>query len=160
MRTPLPFLALVLLAACGDDGGDGHDHDAAATHDASAIDALVPDADPTAPDAPAAPDAAPSAVVEVSCSGATIAVTVTAPSFAYVFTPDDGAPADQYTIAVDDIVQFTMPGSHDATSGPPNAPDGQFATGFGQTKCFQFTATGSYPFHCTPHDFDATLIVE
>ena len=157
MRTTLPLCVLLLaVPACGGDDEEGPDHDAAT----GAIDAAVPDADPDQPDATPPPDAEPSSVVEVTCAGATIAVTVTAPGFDYAFAPDDGAPADEYTIAVDDIVRFTMPGNHNAASGPPNAPDGQFLTDFAETKCFQFTEAGNYPFHCTPHDFAATLIVQ
>lgn len=160
MRTPAVCVAaLGLLWGCGDDG-DGHDHDAAAGDDAAAIDALVPDADPDQPDATIPPDAEPSSVVEVDCNGATIAVTVTAPGFAYLFTPSDGGAADQHTIAVNDVVRFEMSPSHNAFSGPANAPDGLFSTGFNQTKCYQFTEAGTFPFHCTPHDFVATLMVQ
>lgn len=157
MRKTLPLSILLLaIPACGGDDEDAPDHDAAT----GAIDAAVPDADPDQPDATPSPDAEPSSVMEVNCAGATIAVTVTAPGFNYAFTPDDGGAADEYTIAVDDIVRFTMPGSHDAASGPANAPDGLFYTNFAETKCFQFTEAGSFPFHCMPHDFAATLIVE
>jgi plastocyanin len=152
----LPALAAALLAlpGCGDDSDD-HVHP-----DASAIDASTIDADPNQPDGAPAPDAQPSSVVEVACAGATVAVTVTAPGSFYAFAPDDGAPADEYTIAVDDVVRFTMPAIHNAASGPPNAPDGLFLADFNQTTCFQFTEAGTYPFHCVPHDFSATLIVE
>jgi plastocyanin len=153
--------ALGLLWGCGDDGDDhDRDHDAAAVDDAAAIDAVVPDADPDQPDAMIPPDAEPSSVVEVNCTGATIEVTVTAPGFAFAFTPSDGGAADQHTIAVNDIVRFQMPASHNAFSGAANAPDGLFATNFNQTKCYQFTEAGSFPFHCTPHDFVGTLIVQ
>lgn len=155
MRIPAACCAVLgLLGGCGDDG-DTHDHDAA-TGDA----ALVPDADPGQPDAMVPPDAEPSPVVEVDCTGATIEVTVTAPGFNFAFAPSDGGAADEHTIAVNDIVQFQMPASHNAFSGLANAPDGLFSTNFNQTKCFQFTEAGSFPFHCTPHDFAATLIVQ
>ena len=162
MRTSLLYCAVLgALSACGggDDGGD-HDHDAAAGDDAAAIDAALHDADPDDPDAMMPPDAEPSSVVEVDCTGATIAVTVTAPGFAYAFSPSDGGAADQHTIAVDDIVRFQMPASHNAFSGAANAPDGLFSTNFNQTKCYQFTEAGTFPFHCTPHDFVGTLIVQ
>jgi plastocyanin len=154
--TAISCALLSLCWACGDDGDGGHDHDAAATGD----DAAAIDADPDQPDAMIPPDAEPSSVVEVACGGATIAVTVTAPGFAYVFAPSDGGAADSHTIAVDDIVEFEMPAGHNAFSGGANAPDGQFSTDFGVTKCFQFTEVGTFPFHCTPHDFVGTLIVE
>lgn len=163
MRASLCICVLLLAApACGggDDGG-GHDHDAASSDDdAAAIDAEVPDADPAQPDAMIPPDAEPSTVIEVPCAGATIAVTVTAPGFSYAFAPSDGGAADQHTISVGAIAQFVMPASHNAFSGAANTPDGQFSTNFNQTKCFQFTEAGTYPFHCTPHDFVATLIVQ
>lgn len=162
MRTSVALCALFGLASgCGGDDGDGHDHDAAGgDDDAASLDAASPDADPNAPDAMIPVDAEPSSVLVVPCAGATIEVTVSAPGFAFAFTPSDGGAADQHTIAVNDIVQFDMPASHNAFSGPPNAPDGQFSTNFNGTTCFQFTEAGTFPFHCTPHDFTATLIVE
>ncbi len=152
----LALTAATALAACGDDGhDDDHDHfDAAATPDAAAIDADpgAPDADPTAPDAAPAPDAEPSSVVEVTCPGSPDA-TVTAPSFSFTIVPDA-------TIPVNGIVRFEMPGSHSVVSGTVASPTTEFPVGFNETKCFQFTEAGSYPFYCNPHQFTATLTVQ
>lgn len=154
--------AAALLAGCGDDGGGDDDPiDAppgapdAPTPDA---DPNAPDADPNAPDAMPAPDAAPSTVLEVPCPPAgQIAVTVTSPGFNYAF---DGTVGTTHTIGVADVVRFEMPASHNAVSGPPNQPDGLFATQFNETKCWRFTVAGTFPFHCTPHDFAAEIVVQ
>jgi plastocyanin len=99
------------------------------------------------------PDAAESAdVQEVSCTGATIAATFTTSGFAYSPMSD--------TIAVGEIVQF-MPGSgHDVASGNPGSPDGLFSVGLAGNGCFQFNTAGTYPFHCTPHQFAGSLTVQ
>lgn len=132
--------AALLVVACGDDGGSTPPIDAPAAIDAPATDA------PTT-DAPAA------TVVEVACAGATIASEVTAPGFSFTITDP--------TIAVDAIVRFSMPGSHSAVSGSPaGTSDGQFTVSFNETKCFRFTAAGTYPFWCNPHQFTGTITVQ
>lgn len=108
-----------LLAACGDDGGS-----------------TPIDAPPT------------SSITSVTCAGATIAATVTAPGFA--FTPMST------TISAGEIVQFTMPGEHTATSDVA----GLFRVGGGATGCFRFAVAGTFPFHCEPHGFDGTIVVQ
>ena len=125
------------LVACGDDGGSTPPIDAPATVDA-----------PATIDAPAV-----TTVVEVPCAGATIASEVTAPGFAFTITDS--------TIAVDAIVRFTMPGSHSAVSGSPaGTADGKFTVSFNETKCLRFTAAGTYPFWCNPHQFTGSLTVQ
>lgn len=139
--------ALILLAvACGGDDDTTPPIDAAINSDGSTIDtpAVVPDA--------ASPDAAPSVVVEVPCAGATIATTITAPGFA--FSPM------QSTVALNAVVQFTMPSSHNAVSGEtPGVADGQFMVNFGETKCLRFTAAATYGFFCGPHTFTGSITV-
>jgi plastocyanin len=131
----------LLVVACGDDGGSSPPIDAPAAIDAPVtIDAAI--------DAPAA-----TGVTEVACAGATIASEVSAPGFAFTITVP--------TIAVDAVVRFTMPATHSAVSGSPaGTDDGKFSVGFSTTKCFRFTAAGSYPFWCNPHQFTGTITVQ
>ncbi len=131
----------LLVVACGDDGGSSPPIDAPAAIDAAVtIDAAI--------DAPAA-----TGVTEVACAGATIASEVSAPGFAFTITVP--------TIAVDAVVRFTMPATHSAVSGSPaGTDDGKFSVGFSTTKCFRFTAAGSYPFWCNPHQFTGTITVQ
>jgi plastocyanin len=110
---------LLALAACG-GGGD----------------------DASTPDASSGAD-----VQEVSCTGATIAVTFTTSGFAY-------SPASD-TISVGEIVRFSPEASHDVVSN-----DSLFSVGLGGDGCFQFNTAGTYVFHCTPHGFTGTLTVE
>lgn len=150
MRRTLASLlvsSLSLLAACGDDGG-GTPIDARVVD--APTDGFIGDGDP--PDGPG-PDAAPSTVVEVPCAGATIASEVSAPGFAFEITVP--------TIAVDAIVRFTMPPSHSAVSGSPaGTADGQFTVTFNETKCLRFTAAGTFPFWCNPHQFTGSITVQ
>lgn len=92
-------------------------------------------------------DAPASTVSRVTCAGATIAATVTAPGFA--FSPMST------TISAGQIVQFDMPSSHNAVSD-----SGLFRADFNAATCFQFDAAGSYGFHCEPHSFTGTIVVQ
>lgn len=120
MRTLLVVASILCpLAACGGDDGGSTDIDAAS-----------------------------STVSQVTCGGATIAATVTAPGFA--FTPMSS------TISVGQIVQFDMPSSHNAVSDS----SGLFRADFNASTCFRFDAAGSYGFHCEPHAFTGTIVVQ
>ena len=117
MRIPA-FVSLVLLAsACGGDDGTNPPVDAAG------------------------------AVVRVTCGGATIAGTVTAPGFA--FEPM------ATTINAGQIVQFTMPSTHNAVSD-----SGAFRADFNASTCFQFNVAATYAFHCEPHLFTGSIVVQ
>jgi|JI9StandDraft_1071089.scaffolds.fasta_scaffold59177_3 plastocyanin len=93
-------------------------------------------------------DAAPATVMSVACGASTPAATFTAPSFT-AFSPTSA------TIAVGDVVEFQMPAAHNAVS-----TTGQFRVDFGTTACFKFTAAGSFPFKCEPHQFIGTVVVQ
>lgn len=93
-------------------------------------------------------DASSSTVTRVNCGGATIAATVTAPGFA--FTPMSS------TITTGQIVQFDMPSSHNAVSDTA----GLFRADFNAATCYRFDAVGSYGFHCEPHSFTGTIVVQ
>ena len=66
---------------------------------------------------------------------------------------------DQLNIAVGDIVEFTLGGSHNAVevseatynSGGSAALAGGFSVGFGQTSQVTFSEAGTYYYACTPH---------
>lgn len=103
---------------------------------------------PAAIDAAPGPDAPAGPVVSVPCAGATLAETVTAPGFMFVPMTT--------TISAGQIVQFTMPGSHNAVSDTA----GQFRANFGASTCYRFDVAGSYPFHCEPHLFTGTIVVQ
>jgi plastocyanin len=105
------------------------------------------DDDGTGDDDGAAPDATASSVVEVDCASATIAETITTSGFAY--SPES------VTISASEVVEFTPAGSHDVASN-----DGLFSVGFGGHKCFRFEEAGTFDFHCTPHLFVGTVIVQ
>lgn len=92
-------------------------------------------------------DAPTSTVTRVQCGGATIAGTVTAPGFA--FTPM------ATTITVGQVVQFEMPATHNAISD-----EGLFTADFNATVCYRFDAARTYPFHCGPHGFTGTIVVQ
>jgi len=142
----LTLSLLSTVVACGGDDGDTMPIDAAINSDGATIDTPVVSTDG------GSPDAAPSVVTEVPCAGATIAATITAPGFA--FTPM------QSTVALNAVVQFTMPGSHSAVSGEtPGVDDGQFRVNFSETKCLRFTAAGTYGFWCNPHQFTGSITV-
>ena len=116
------LVVLAMLAACG-------------SHESPPPDGTPhPDGTP----ADARPDAMPSTVMEVSCAGVTPAATIGTSGLA--FSPTTA------TLTAGDILQFTPSGTHNMT-----ADDGAFATTTGQIACLQFTAPGSFPFHCSVH---------
>lgn len=94
-----------------------------------------------------APIDAPSPVAKVTCAGATVAATVTTVGFA--FDPRDT------TISAGQIVKFTMPADHSAISDT-----GLFRADLGAEACFRFDAAGTYPFHCEPHLFPGSIVVQ
>jgi plastocyanin len=124
------FAILLVLAACGGD-------------------------DNTSVDAPKAIDAAPSTVQAVACP-ATPAATVMTSGFMY-------APMST-TITQGQIVQFVMPASHNVVPGhvPSDSAiaDSSLNVNFSETKCFMFTSPGMYGFHCGPHSFNGTIVVQ
>lgn len=108
------------------------------------------DGDNTPADA-AAPDSAGGGAVMVTCP-ATPAATVTTTNAANAYTPKD------VTITQGQVVKFTMSSAHDVA--PLNASsDPNLRVGFGQERCFMFTATGNFPFKCTPHGFTGSVTV-
>ena len=112
--------ALLLIAACG-GGDDG---------------AVAPDAEVGVDN-----------VTEVSCTGATIAATIT--TGAGTYSPTSA------TISVGEIVEFTPASTHDV-----NGDDPGLTVPFGGDLCFSFDTAGTYGFHCSAHGFQGTVIAQ
>lgn len=123
-------MVAVVLAACG--GSDSK------SVDAKAIDS------PTA-----------QMVQMVTCPATPAATVVTSGS---MYSPATT------TISQGQIVQFTMPSSHNVVAGhvpsDTTIADPGLAVNFSETKCFMFTQTGMYGFHCGPHQFNGTIVVQ
>lgn len=89
------------------------------------------------------------------------AVTCPATADAAVATAGNAFDPPTSTISVDGIVQFTMDATHNVV---PNAAGGMTDPGltvnFGETKCLQFTAAGTYHFKCNPHGFTGSITVQ
>ena len=130
LRFALP--ALALCAACGSDSKKS-------------------------PDASVQPDAAGSTIVPVSCTGITPAATVT------INASGDGYMPATTTISQGQVVLFMTTSIHDVFPGhsPPDntITDTGIHVDFSMTGCRQFTATGSYGFHCSIHLFNGTITV-
>lgn len=131
-------LALVhpLTACGGDDSSDSAD-------DQIAVDAPAGiDGTPTA-------DSPTSTIMAVTCP-ATPDATVTTEGFA--FSPM------AVTISAGQIVKFTPAAAHDVVPDAPTTDPG-LSVGFGEVKCLQFAAVGTYHFKCAPHNFKGTITV-
>ena len=121
---------LVLLAACGDDGGTA------------------------LPDAATGPDASTNTVMEVSCTGITPAATVMTTDASFSFMPM------ATTITAGQVVRFMTSAAHDVAPNPSAAKtDPGIKVGFNKTACLKFTATGTFGFFCQPHGFVGTVTV-
>jgi plastocyanin len=124
------FVLLAFAACGGDDGG-------------------------TTVDAPKGIDAKPVTVLEVQCP-ATPAGTVMTTDSSFTFMPM------QTMINQGGIVQFTTSLTHNVVPGSNAFPDADLglSVGFDMTKCLMFTQTGTYGFHCGPHGFVGSIIVQ
>ena len=100
-------------------------------------------------------DSPPPSVQMVTCP-ATPAATVMTSGFAY-------SPMST-TISQGQVVKFVMPSEHNVVPGhvPSDSAiaDPGLTVNFSETKCFMFTQTGTYGFHCGPHSFDGTVVVQ
>lgn len=104
--------------------------------------------DDATPDAPAGIDAPAATVVEVAPCPTTPDATVITMNFAYM-------PKDT-TITQGQVVKFDIESSHDVNG---RTADPGLVVGFGETKCLRFTKAGTFAFHCTPHGFSGSIIV-
>jgi len=135
-------LCIALLCACG---GDNKKIDAAVEPKDAPKQIDAPMADAALPDAP-------SKVVAVDCTGATIATTIMTTTSVFAYQPATA------TIAAGAIVQFQMAANHNVAPNATDSDDG-LHVGFGQTRCLKFTEPGTFGFHCTPHSFTGTVTV-
>ena len=102
------------------------------------------------------PDAAASTTVQMVTCPATPAATVTTSGLS--FSPMTT------TISQGQIVKFMPAIDHNVAPGH-NPTDSTIAdpslnVTFGGTACFMFTQTGMYGFHCVPHGFNGTIVVQ
>ncbi len=124
----------------------------------------------TAPDAPAAHDAArlvdapphpidalgidapPATVVVVDCATVTPAASVITMSFAYV--------PMSVSIAIGQVVKFTLEAEHDVAPDPAAAmTDSGLRLNFGDIGCLKFTAPGTFGYECLAHSFKGSVTV-
>ena len=123
-------LCVVVLAACG---GDSKSPDAAVTH-----------------------DSASNATVQMVTCPATPAATVTTSGFMY-------SPMTA-TISQGQVVKFMPAIDHDVEPGhfplDQTLADSGLNVSFGATTCLMFTQPGMYGFHCGPHHFNGTVVVQ
>ena len=138
-------LCLVLLVGCGDDGGS-------VQKDAAAGDGMMIDGQLV--DAPRPVDAGIDAqqfVLSVTCPGGTLP-TITSTDGELFYTPNS------VTIAQNDIVKFVTSATHDVVPNTTNSDPG-LRVAKNETRCLQFTITGTLGFHCGPHGFQGTIVV-
>ena len=137
---------LALLVGCGSD--------------AKTIDAATAPIDTARGDAPATDargidatlvDAPPPTVFTVDCATVTPTATVTTVGFS--FSPM------ATTIAVDQVVEFTMPPEHDVIPDPSVPTDSGLHAGFDASTCLRFTVAGTFGFKCQPHQFKGSITV-
>ena len=148
------LLFLLPLAACSGSSPTPSAVDARAI-DAPAVDARLIDAAPSvdAKLVDAAPiDAPPTAttVVPVTCPASGVPVVM---AMSGTFSPS------AVTVAVDGIVQFTMPGSHSVVPDNSKSTDAGLLVDFNETKCLKFTRAGTFNFKCKPHGFAGAITV-
>jgi len=85
--------------------------------------------------------------MEVDCSTAASAPVIANAGMTY-------SPAST-TIAANGVVKFTLGATHDVASSTTG-----LSVPLGGTKCLKFATAGTYTFHCTPHSFTGTIIVQ
>ena len=100
-------------------------------------------------------DAAAPTVMMVTCPATPDAVVTTS---GFMFSPETT------TISQGQIVKFMPAIDHDVVPGH-NPADSTIAdpglnVSFGATTCLMFTHTGMYGFHCMPHGFNGTIVVQ
>lgn len=158
-------IAFVLfIAACGGGGGSGGDDGVTTHHDGGpgdgegVIDAPV---DASLVDAPDAPPDAFQSVLAVTCDDTEVGTVSTEGMSTAAFYTYDGL-TTPFTINVDDVVKFVMPGgtNHDVAPDPTTTTDPGLRVGFAQTKCLKFTMAGTFGFKCSVHSFKGSITVQ
>jgi plastocyanin len=96
------------------------------------------------------PDAPASTVVRVDPCPMMVNATVTTTGLAY-------SPM-MTMISQGQVVKFDITAGHDVTPLPPMTDAGLVVPGM-STRCYRFTATGTFNFKCTPHGFTGSVVV-
>ncbi len=104
-------------------------------------------------DAPKQIDAAPATVVAVACPGAPAATIITTDAL-FMYQPMSA------TINVGQVVKFMMSASHNVVPNTTDSSDPGLMVNFNETKCLMFTAPGTFHFHCAPHSFEGSVVVQ
>ena len=104
--------------------------------------------DSKSPDA-ATTDAPPATIVRVDPCPGTVAVTITTEAAKF------SDPA--VTITQGQVVKIVSTASHPV--GPNTGTEATLTVPEGQTRCFQFTATGTFGIRCTFHGYAGTITV-
>ena len=99
----------------------------------------------------AAIDAGPPTVFDVACAMPAATIITTDPVFAFQPT--------SVMINVGQQVKFTTSSEHDVESNPAGGDAGLFVD-FNTTKCLMFTKAGTFHFHCGPHGFMGSVVVQ
>jgi plastocyanin len=160
MRVRITLVLLAALAACSSSTSNTDPNPTPDAPGSTPSDAAPPRSDASPPiDAPQtdAPqtDASipPPTVVAVTCPATPAGAITALDSNNTAYIPSS------VTITVGQIVKFTMPSSHDVEPNPTMSDPG-LSVGFGQTKCLMFNHTGTFGFHCGPHQFTGTVVVQ
>lgn len=102
-------------------------------------------------------------VQTVSCTGATIASTVTATDgimhYAY---KDDATGVTPPTISVGGVVEFKTSTSHNVipTTGASFPSDPGLSVDYNKDVCLKFTTAGDFNFACLMHGFKGKVVVQ
>jgi plastocyanin len=155
MRVRSPLVLLAAIAACSSSTSNTDPNPTPDAPGSTPSDAMPPrsDAAPQMDASPTDASTAPTTVVAVTCP-ATPAKAITA-----LDSNDKTYMPSSVSITVGQIVKFTMPSSHDVEPNPAMSDPG-LTVGFGQTKCLMFNHTGTFGFHCGPHQFTGTVVVQ
>ena len=94
-----------------------------------------------------------STLVEVSCTSIAPTATVMTNDATMSYA---GSPA---TINMGQVVQFTTSANHNVTANTTGS-DPKLNVDFATTKCFMFTSTGTFGFHCSVHGFTGSVTVQ
>lgn len=100
----------------------------------------------------ARPDAAVIPVVALSSCPSDVAATITDSASAFI--------PKASTIALGDVVKFEITAEHFVLPNTLTTTDDALRVGRGETKCFRFSAAGTYGFLCGAHSFTGTITVQ
>jgi plastocyanin len=100
-------------------------------------------------------DAPPATVQAVTCPASPDATVMTS---GFMYSPM------MTNITQGQVVRFVMPADHNVVRGHIPADetisDPGVSVNFSETKCLMFTQPGSFGFHCGPHQFNGTIVVQ